>query len=379
MQLKQRVFFVLLLIGLHVQVKAQTPVNPTDTTKYIITRTNNVQYIGQIVSDDGREILVLTNELGKLYIPKAEILDIRKVDIVEDYKNGELVGQGVFTTRYQFSTNCFPIKKGENYAMVNLYGPEVHFSVSNRFSVGIMATWIASPLALAFKYSIPTRNEKLHFGLGTLVGNSGYLNQGKAFGGLHWAMATYGNRFTNVTLSFGFCYANSGMKGPTQNFYEPGTYNAVPNAAGGFDFYYPPTITHTAKSSMYKAPVIGLAGIASVGKKASFIWDAMVLMGSVQSNSYMQDQNYYYDPVTSKPSYSVFSAIYPEATLKSTNFLLMPGMRFQRTENRAFQVTLSGVIGHSKMYLNGNSGTGTSPLVSHYSFPMPMVSWFFKF
>jgi hypothetical protein len=39
----------------------------------------------------------------------------------------------------------------------------------------------------------------------------------------------------------------------------------------------------------------------------------------------------------------------------------MPGMRFQRSESKAFQISLAGVI------------------TDGMSFPLPMASWFYKF
>jgi hypothetical protein len=165
-------------------------VNPVDTNLYRVLKYNNQEYIGRIVSDDGREVLLETSALGKIFLVKSEIQSITIIHREIDFVGDEYRGIGVFTTRYQFSTNAFPLQKHENYALINLYGPEVHFSVSKNFSVGIMATWIASPIVLAMKYSIPTRNEKLNFGFGTLLGSVGYLNKGKGYGGLHWAMAT---------------------------------------------------------------------------------------------------------------------------------------------------------------------------------------------
>ena len=46
--------------------------------------------------------------------------------------------------------------------MINLYGPEVHFAVHKDFSVGVMSTWIGSPLALALKYTRGTANPKIN-------------------------------------------------------------------------------------------------------------------------------------------------------------------------------------------------------------------------
>jgi len=349
---------------------AQQPANDHDTTKYLIVRNNGIEYVGEILSDDGREILLITTELGKIYIPKSEVKSITKVDLQKDYRAGEFLGQGVFTTRYQFTTNAFPIQKGENYTMVNLYGPEVHLSVAQNFSVGVMATWIASPIALAFKYTIPTRNPKLNFGLGTLLGSSGYLNQGKGIGGLHWAMATYGSRRTNATLSLGFTYLNNFIQDDA--YYTPGTYAAV-LVQGVYTFPIPEMMVYQNKEGNFSAPIIGISGITAVGKKASFVWDAMIIAGNTRTVFDIQPVDAYYEPFpSSQPIYIVYGEpLFND--VKETNVIFMPGMRFQKDQNRAFQVTLAGVIGKREVK------TKTESFTNDYSFPIPMLSWFYKF
>jgi len=330
-----------------------------DTILYLIQKSDGIQYIGEILSDDGREVLVLTEALGKIYIPKSEITSIKKVDKEIDFINNEYREKGVFTTRYQFSTNSFPIEKGENYAMVNLYGPEVHFNVTNKFSVGVMTTWICSPLVLALKYTFPTKNEKLNFGIGTLIGTSGYLDKGRSYGGLHWGMMTYGSRKNNITISAGISYF---CRNYNQTFSIAGEYPAVQESQTywAFDYNLPTT---TRKTEPIIAPAIGLAGIASVGKKSSFICDALLLVG--QQKVYTQSKEYIYDEtVTYQPLKTVVGPIISQVQ-QSINLILMPGMRFQKTERKAFQVSLAGIIGR-----NGNS---------RYAVPIPMVSWFFKF
>ena len=150
-------FFLLGSFQLHAQTPSTTAPS-TDSTKYLIVKNDGNEYVGQILSDDGREVLIETKSLGKIYIPKSDIKSMRPINYNEDISKGEVSTAGVFTTRYQFTTNCFPIKKGENYAMINLYGPEVHFAVHKDFSVGIMSTWIGSPIALALKYTRGTAN-----------------------------------------------------------------------------------------------------------------------------------------------------------------------------------------------------------------------------
>lgn len=356
----------ILLLGLFQTFKAQ--VNSPDTTTYVVTKTNNVEYIGKILSDDGREVLMETKELGKLYIPKFEIKSIKALDYSKITKLGDYREQGPFTTRYQFTTNCFPIEKGENYTTINLYGPEVHFAVSNRLSIGVIATWIASPMILALKYTIPTQNEKLNFGFGTLLGTSGYLNQGRGFGGLHWGMVTYGDRLNNITFSAGFSYIKLGM----DNFYglyKPGIYPAIQDTWNPNMYYFDSNLPYDRKSAepLVIAPVFGLAGIASVGKRASFIIDAMLLLGQSKRPIYSQEVNYVTNPNTSQPLHTDVKPAVLDGynTTKSTNLVLMPGMRFQKSEKEAFQVSLAGVIGKS----DGE----------RYSFPIPMLTWFFKF
>jgi len=346
-------------------------VTPADTNLYRVVKYNNQEYIGRVLSDDGREILLQTTSLGKIYILKSDIQSIMSVNRESDFVGDEYRGTGVFTTRYQFSTNAFPLQKYENYALVNLYGPEVHFSVSSNFSIGVIATWIASPIVLALKYTIPTRNEKLNFGLGTLLGSAGYLNQGKGYGGLHWAMATYGDRKNNVTLSLGYSYLNMGVSSGNGN-YQPGTYPAVFNN-GYWQFVDPPYNVQTSKSPTTTAPILGIAGIASVGKKASFVMDMMFMFGEKMETDIYQSVDYNYDSFNNPSSIVVGPVVTVEQITKSITCLIMPGMRFQKTENSAFQVSLAGVIGRRERIYNGEM------YVERYSFPIPMCTWFYKF
>ena len=337
----------------------------------VLTMNNGDIRIGQILNDDGREILLLTKDVGKIYIRKENIKSIVPYD-AKNFKivDGEFRDVGPFTTRYHFTTNSLPIKKGENYAMINFYGPEVHFSLSDRFSLGVMSTWAASPFVLAAKFTIPTRDPKLNFGIGTLVGTSGYFNAFKGFGGLHWAMVTYGDRMNNITFSAGYSYIKTGIT-QKHSIYQPGNYPAIPDGVGSYYFDYPnPVGISSYEVPIGTAPIIGIGGIAKVGKKASFIFDAMVLFGKQNYASSPQQAyyeiNYVYDPITGQPSYT---EVTKNSTTKSdekvTIAFLMPGMRFQTKENRAFQVALAGALVKTETTTN--------------AFPVPMVSWFFKF
>lgn len=342
----KRIALILFLFLFCSVVNAQE--NPKDTITYLVTTTNGVQYIGTIVSDDGRELLIETKAIGRLYIAKAKVKSISKIKesslkkIEENYaeEEEEVSLDNPFSTRYYFTTNCFPVKKRENYAMIHLYGPEVHFSVSNRFSVGIMSTWIASPIALALKYTFPTKNEKLNFGLGTILGNTGYIQQGRGFGGLHWGMVTLGDRDNNLTFSSGIAYVNT-----KTTYFIPGIYNSL----SPLDF----TSITTGNSSMKTIGVFGFAGSKRLGETASLFFDSMIFLDRRQEVS--EDYNYQTGGYTTTVS----------DKKQAITAFIMPGIRIQRTENKAFQVALAGVIGQED---------GVP-----FGFPLPMCSWLYKF
>ena len=346
--------------GQHAIAQVPNTTSPAvDTTKYVVTKNDGNEYVGLILSDDGREVLIETKMLGKVYIPKSDIKSIRKLDYAEDVqKGGEVSTAGVFTTRYQFTTNCFPIKKGENYAMINLYGPEVHFAVHKDLSVGVMSTWIGSPIALALKYTRGTANPKINYGVGTLLGSSGYLNSGRGYGGLYWGMITYGDRRSNATLSVGFAHFNTGNVN-NQTVYVPGTY---PSLNGSYP-ELPISNTIKANNSLsVSAPIIGLAGQTKVGKKASFIYDCMYLIGTTKENGGNQNVDYQTDFNGQLLQVVVSPWVATTTVTNNSNVLIvMPGMRFQRSDSKAFQISLAGVITKNR------------------SFPFPMASWFYKF
>ncbi len=350
----------LLLIFMSFVSLSQSEKAEIDST-VVITMNDGVVRIGAVVSDDGRELLLMDKSIGKIYITKEDIKSIiaftQSIESLAQTPEGSFSGpEGPFTTRYYFTTNSLPIKKGENYAMIHLYGPELHFSVSNRLSIGIMTTWIASPFVVVGKYSIPTNNEKLNFGIGTMMGTSGYLNIFQSWGGMHWGMVTLGDRLRNLTFSAGYAYVNTGF----DNSYEtPGDYAAKDLLGDGYlrhDNNIPYT---TPANKMLTAPVIGLAGVARIGKRASFIFDSMIFFPTSKKGSVRKD---YYDN-----GYNATKTIVTETGGGRKVFaFFMPGMRFQSNRKAAFQIALAGILYKDQ-------------LGDLRSFPIPMVSWFRKF
>ena len=345
-------------------VSEGTVVADTTGERMVITTNYNQTYVGIILSDDGREVLIDTEDRGKIYISKANIRSIKPAQ-ASDVVSGEYVGEGAFTTRYSFTTNALPVKRGENYAMLNLYGPEVHFAVSDNTSLGIMSTWLGSPMALAVKRSFETADPLLNFSAGALLGTSGYLNDFVGRGGLYFANATYGNRKHNVTVALGYAQGSSRV-----DVLPSGNY--VDNNPGFYIDEYLDSDVLIQDKSRFSGPLLSVAGITKVGPKASLVFDSM--WGMFRSS---RPYNTVETTTIQEPFYDPFTGMYIDGVYSHNvelvegdgepvfMFFLMPGFRVERTPNKSFQFNLAGV----SFTLEGE----------RISFPFPMCTWFYGF
>lgn len=273
-----------------VHVYAQDPVNVEQSSVQklsIVIKNDGTEFIGYIISQDEREVLLDTETLGQVVIPKHEIREIREVD-QKDMKDGVFMSSNVFSSRYFLTTNGLSMKKGENYALINLYGPEAHFCLADNFTLGGLTSWVGVPLIVSLKYSIHV-NENLHFGLGALVGTLSWLSFGSV-GGLAYGSVTVGNHINNLTFSGGYAAVTDGE-----------------DISGS-------------------EPLFSVAGMVRLGKNISLVADSFIYAGE--------------NPFA----------------------LVMPGLRFSRTERKAFQFGFAGVI------VEGEA----------IPFPIPVLGWFLK-
>jgi hypothetical protein len=308
----------------------QAQVTPGDTTEYIIKLSNGSEYVGMIVQDDGREMLIQSKSVGKIYLKKTDIISISKNDkthaVVID---GEVWDNNTFSTRYFVTTNGLPIKKGENYYMINFYGPEMHVAVSNSLNVGLMTTWIGAPFLFTLKKSFPTKRKDVNFALGSLTGNLGYLNSFKGIFSVNFMSITKGDRENNLTFSSGFVYYSNGNS--------------------SMDGYY----TSVRSSGVLNS----IAGTLRIGKSTSLIFDSM--FGTLNTTRERLDEgyNYYLDPNTQEYVSSYYNNGLVRTRTNRGFFMFMPGIRVMQTKTRAFQ-----------FFLNYTA-------VENNNFGFPMVSW----
>jgi len=129
---------------------------------FVITKNDGTQYTGIMISQDDREVLLETKEIGRLYIPKHEIRSIRELT-ERDIKSGTIPGNNIFSTRYFLTTNGLRMQKGDGYSLFNFLGPGIQYSVTDGLTLGAMTTWMAMPIVLSAKTTF-SADEYLHFG-----------------------------------------------------------------------------------------------------------------------------------------------------------------------------------------------------------------------
>ena len=210
-----------------------------DTSTYRIIKTDGGELIGQIQSQDAREILLLTKDDRQIYIPQHAIKEVIKLKNSDFNNIGTFIGEDKFATRYFITTNGLPIKKGEHYAQWNLFGPDFQFGIGKDLGVGIMSSWIGVPIIGSIKKSWQI-GDKSQFAIGGLVGTGS------------WIVPEFGGALPFATLSFG---------DRSKNIAFSGGYGAIWTGDG---------VSGSAISS--------IAGMAKISQKISLVFDSFVLL-----------------------------------------------------------------------------------------------------
>ena len=210
--MRKILFITILTIGFlnlsENQINSQTDATEFVTPKlFLITTMGGGKFVGIIISDNPTEVVIKTKDRGDVSIPKYQVKSIEELKEQELDKDGKLIVNPLFGTRYYFSTNAFAMKKGESYINYNFFGPEVHFGVGKNFGLGVMTTWIAAPIVGSAKYTI-NLGENTNFAIGSLFGGSWSFGGGA--GALPFAALTLGNQTANINFSGGYFVISSG-------------------------------------------------------------------------------------------------------------------------------------------------------------------------
>jgi hypothetical protein len=322
LSMKSFILFLMVFFTMNVVAQGDTLVvkQPTDTTLYRIIKDDGKEFIGRIIKQDEREILVQLQSGRSFYIPQyvvKEIVPVRREDIAE---SGEFMGEDRFATRYFLTTNGLPIKKGEHYVQWNLFGPDFQFGVGENFGVGVMTSWMAIPIIGTAKYSFKL-GEKVQGGVGTMLGTSSWAalfgSEGNIGMALPFGTVSSGSRKSNIAFSSG--------------------YGAV-----------------WADGEAQGRALFSVAGMVRVGPKLSFVFDSFIMTRG-------KDRVYTYTSYQYNPSTGNYDPVLMTGTESRPGFaLIIPGLRWHQGEGKAFQFGFTGVVANGEMW----------------QIPIPMVQWY---
>jgi len=275
-------FTPILLLFVGISLNAQVE----ETKKSLVIKNDGTEYVGVILKQDAREILLKTDKIGEIYIPMHEIKSIEDLR-EEDYQSGKYLGQNIFATRYFITTNGLPMKKGDSYAMIQLPGAEYQIAVADNFTIGGMTSWLGVPLIGSAKYAVHI-TDNFNLAIGALAGTGSWASW-NSYGVLPYGALTLGDHNKNLNVSAG--YLQIGIEDQT-----------------------------------FSAPLLSLAGMVRFNDNIALVGDSFIY------------------------------------TKEEVVALIMPGLRFSRKPDRAFQFGLAGVV------VNGD----VLPV------PIPFLYWFIK-
>ncbi|NBU89822.1 MAG: hypothetical protein EBS12_00035 [Flavobacteriia bacterium] len=187
---------------------------PTDSTKLVcVTLNDGTKIIGKVTQNNERELTVSSLDGRRQIIPQFFVKTISDINESDMSINGKYIGKDNYCTRYFLTTNGLPIEKGKNYIQWNLFGPDIQFSVSDHFGVGIMTSWFATPVVGSFKYSNKI-SKNVHYAIGGLLGTTtwSFMDDLRSGLALPFAALTFGNGRNNINFSYGYGASWKGLE-----------------------------------------------------------------------------------------------------------------------------------------------------------------------
>ncbi|OIQ36197.1 MAG: hypothetical protein BM555_03235 [Crocinitomix sp. MedPE-SWsnd] len=263
-----------------------------DTAKIVVvTKQDGGKYTGVLLSDDGREVLIDSKEVGKIYIPKhliktiktleeaqqddlltdkKEEIEIKEEEIEEDpFDDGEFGYDNFTSTKYIQSDNAMPLRPGEAFLKFMPIGLEVQVPLKTNWSIGALSTYVGAPLVVKSKISFPVFKSS-YFSLDAAYGSmmfGGLFDSGITEGGGYFnAGFTFGDRSNNFTAKIG-----AGLIHEDRSFWEW-------DELTGEIFI--------VEEGMQYVPlgIASFSGMTSINKRTQFVFDVIAAFGGFNGN-----------------------------------------------------------------------------------------------
>ena len=164
------------------------------------------------MDEDSSRLILLTDIYGSIQIPSTQI-KTKKVLKQSNLIGGELWFDNPHATRYFFMTNGYGLRKGEAYyqntwVLFNQmsYGITDHITIGGGVVPLFLFAGAPTPVWITPKVAFPIVKEKINMSAGMILGH--VLGEGLSFG-IGYGDFSVGNRDNNLTIGFGWAFADS--------------------------------------------------------------------------------------------------------------------------------------------------------------------------
>ena len=135
-------------------------------------------------------------------------------------------------------------------------GPDVEFALGEKFSMGLMTTWIPLPLIANAKYSIEFA-PKVHLGLGAMAGTLSWATF-KRNGVLPYGSLTFGDRKNNLSLTGGYLSVNNDGRTGSQALFSVG---GMKRLTKGLSFIFDSFIIPGGEQDVFETSALIIPGL----------------------------------------------------------------------------------------------------------------------
>jgi hypothetical protein len=190
---------------------ASKPASTQDSARinpdFVVELNDGTVITGKKVSDDGREMGIMTQDKGLILIPKFQIKSIELAASLPTV-GGKRVFPNPHPSRYYYSPSGLPMKKGEGYVQaIYFLAYQAQYALSDHWSVGVSAPLWASPFLVNVKYTNTLKESadgknNIYLATGIQAGSLTFIDPGTWFG-IGYAGLTFGNAESNVTINGG--------------------------------------------------------------------------------------------------------------------------------------------------------------------------------
>lgn len=223
------------------------PAAGQDTTDYVQESSKMVRVIlndgtekmGFLISDNEREVIIETANLGRVAIPKYQIKEVRIIT-GEQGSYDHSWADDPYQTRYFFTFNGLPRTPKKNYLKIFPLGIDAQFAPTENLQIGGFTSWVGAPIVGTIQGRFDL-GRNLHGAVGGYIGTSSwvaFLQDSPGFVAIPYASLTVGHSSSNFMVGYGYGYA------------------AIDGASGG-------------------TSIVMLSGTTPLGRKASFVFESV--------------------------------------------------------------------------------------------------------